>query len=85
MSNIAEGFERNNDKEFYYFLRVAKGSSGEVRSQLFVAYDAGYIDKPTLAALGQKCIEVSCRIAGLARYLQRGINRDQKPSDVDDI
>ena len=40
MSNIAEGFERNGDKEFFQFVSVAKGSSGEVRAQLYVALDA---------------------------------------------
>ena len=42
-SNIAEGFERSNNNEFLRFLSYAKGSTGEVRSQLYVALDEGYV------------------------------------------
>jgi four helix bundle protein len=48
MANIAEGFERNRPGEFHQFLSVAKGSCAEVRSHLYAAYDAGYIDKDQL-------------------------------------
>ena len=44
VSNIAEGFERNNNKEFLTFLRYAKGSVAELRTQLMIAHDVGYID-----------------------------------------
>src|SRR3954464_15354441 len=43
MSNIAEGFERGRPGEFHQFLSTAKGSCGEVRSELYVALDAGYL------------------------------------------
>ena len=43
MSNIAEGFERGGDREFQQFLAVAKGSVGELRSQLYVALDTGMV------------------------------------------
>ena len=45
MSSIAEGFERVGNKEFYQFLAIAKGSAGEIRSQLYIAQDVGYLNK----------------------------------------
>jgi len=61
MSNIAEGFERNRLPEFLYFLRVAKASCGEVRSELYAAFDEGYVDETALHPLLEQAHEV-CRI-----------------------
>lgn len=71
MSNIAEGFERGGDREFVQFLAIAKGSCGEVRAQLYVALDQGYLTEARFTSLLELAIEVSRLIAGLMRYLQR--------------
>ncbi len=65
MSNIAEGFERNNPGDFQRFLIIAKASCGEVRSQLYVALDTGYIDSAEFETLSEKAREVSKIISGL--------------------
>lgn len=69
MSNIAEGFERTGENEFGRFLSMAKGSAGEVRCQLYVALDVGYIDDQVFAELRASISEVSRMISGLAAYL----------------
>lgn len=53
-SNIAEGFERRSRKEYLNFLNIAKGSAGEVRSQLYVAFEVGYLEKVELENLREK-------------------------------
>ena len=70
LSNIAEGFERGGDKEFLQFLAVAKGSSGEVRAQLYVALDLDYISKAQFEGLTQTATEVSQLISGFMKYLR---------------
>ncbi|MFN2493217.1 MAG: four helix bundle protein [Pyrinomonadaceae bacterium] len=59
VSNIAEGFERDGDKEFLQFLSMAKGSCGEVRAQLYLALDRAYITQEQFTQLVGKAIEVS--------------------------
>jgi four helix bundle protein len=71
MSNIAEGFERGGDKEFLQFLSTAKGSCGEVRSQLYAALNQEYLTKADFDELRQMTITISRMIAGLMGYLQR--------------
>lgn len=71
MSNIAEGFERSSPAQFIYFLKVAKGSAGELRSQLVVAHDVGFVDTCVYDQLRGRTIEISRMINGLIGYLQR--------------
>ncbi len=71
VSNIAEGFERNGDKEFIQFLTIAKGSCGEVRAQLYVALDQQYLDDALFAQIKLKLIETSRMISGLIKYLKQ--------------
>lgn len=59
MNNIAEGYERQGNKEFSKFLYIAKGSSGEVRSMLYVAHKLRYIDKDTFDVLKDESIQIS--------------------------
>jgi len=71
MSNIAEGFERNRPAEFHQFLSIAKASCGEVRSQLYVAFDACYLNPDAFAALLSQATEVSRIIGGLRASVER--------------
>lgn len=69
-SNIAEGFERNTDKEFIYFLYVSKASAGEVRSQLYLALDLNYISKIEFDELYLNVSDISKLISGFIKYLE---------------
>lgn len=71
ISNIAEGFERGGTREFLQFLAMAKGSVGEVKSQLYVALDQGYIQEKSFDSLYALASESGKMIAGLMNYLGR--------------
>ncbi|HEY8205193.1 MAG TPA: four helix bundle protein [Pyrinomonadaceae bacterium] len=71
MSNIAEGFERGRPSEFHQFLSIAKGSCAELRSQLFVAFDAGYLKQADFDGLMDAAVEVARIIGGLRAGVQR--------------
>src|SRR5687767_1953492 len=81
MSNIAEGFERDGDKEFMNFLSIAKGSAGETRSLLYVAMDQGYVSGREFETISSRLRECSRVISGLTKYLRSSSLRGLKFRD----
>jgi four helix bundle protein len=71
MSNIAEGYDRSGTGEFVQFLAIAKGSTAEVKCQLYVALDQDYIDPRILTELSGLAMETGNMIGGLMKYLRR--------------
>ncbi len=71
MNNIAEGFERNGNKEFIRFLIFSKGSAGEVRSLLYVALDLGYITNTEFQKHYDLSIDIITQIANFIKYLKK--------------
>jgi len=75
-SNIAEGFERDSDAEFRRFLCIAKGSCGELRTQIYIAHALDYIDKTETQEIIQECVEISSMLHGLIVSIQRRKNAE---------
>ena len=71
LSNIAEGFESRTKRLFVEFLGRAKGSAGELRAQLYVAHDVGYVTPAQLNSLQQHCEKCSGKISRFMAYLER--------------
>ena len=78
MANIAEGFEREGNKEFKQFLAMAKGSVGEVKAQLYVGLDANLIDSACFEKIMALADETARLLAGFLRYLKGSDHKGSK-------
>ncbi len=69
-SNISEGYERDGNNQFLYFLAISKGSCGELRTQLRIAFNLEYINETDYLILKDKCIQTSKQLSGFIKYLK---------------
>lgn len=72
-SNIAEGFERGSKREFIKFLYIAKGSLGEMRSQLQIAFELGYVNKENLKTLLSQAHDLSNQLGAFIASIKKRI------------
>jgi four helix bundle protein len=70
-SNISEGYERDSKKQFLYFLVIAKGSCGELRTQLKVARLLNYLNEDEYITINEKALSTSKQLAGFIKYLKQ--------------
>lgn len=73
-SNIAEGYERETDKTRVQFLRIAKGSCGELYTQLLIGRAAGFIDAQAAKEYEREAKEISRMLWGLIRHFEEKIS-----------
>lgn len=78
-SNVAEGYERNSNKEFIRFLNIAKGSCGELRTQLYISRKLDFVTKSDFDRLIGEAKEISAMLHGLSQAVaKRAINKPNR-------
>ena len=78
MDNIAEGFDRDGNREFHNFLSYSKGSSSELKSQAYRAFDKQLITKEQFDKLSEMCEEEKNKIGAFMYYLRNSGYKGQK-------
>jgi len=85
MSNIAEGFARESNKEFIRFLIIARGSTAEVQSDLFIALDLRYINQDEFQKNYCKAENLGKQINGLIKYLKANVKINIQKNKISEI
>jgi four helix bundle protein len=78
MNNIAEGYERNNDKELIKFLKYSKGSAGEVRSMLHIALELGYITSDQFRSTVEQSLDIVTQLSNFISHVQSRVPDKKK-------
>jgi len=79
-SNVAEGFERNSTNQFIYFLVIAKGSAGELRTQLLIAKNQDYITNEEFEKINNNALEISKKLGAFITYLKEFKLKNSSPA-----
>ena len=82
VSNIAEGFDRRSNSQFAQFLEIAAGSASEVRAQLYIALDVGYVGRTQFDELFADVSEISGMLTNFMRYLKTTPNKLSHPKTL---
>jgi four helix bundle protein len=84
VANLAEGFDRNGNKEFKQFAYIAKGSTAEFRALLYLALDLDYVTQDQFEQLNKRSVEIGKTIRGMISYLQNNPDRGVKAKESEE-